>query len=155
MKLPSPAAFCFQGYFLTDLVNELPLININLEIFSNFTIILASIINLKFPLMKKLIISIFILSSFLYSCNKADEVAKQNTYTVKGCIQKGPFTKGTVITISELKSDLSATGRNFQTTTIDNKGTFEIPKLELSAMSILLQMAFFTMKLVVPYPVQE
>ncbi|MFR9669089.1 MAG: leucine-rich repeat protein [Rikenellaceae bacterium] len=47
-------------------------------------------------------------------------------YSIAGAIQKGPFIQGSSITISELDEDLNPTGVNYQTTTTDDTGSFEI-----------------------------
>ena len=51
----------------------------------------------------------------------------QNTVEVSGQFQKGPFIVGTEITIQELNSDLTPTGRSFQTETTNNLGSYVLP----------------------------
>ena len=48
------------------------------------------------------------------------------TYSVKGNVQKGPFTQGTSITIQALDDELNPIGKNYQTKTIDDAGSFKI-----------------------------
>ncbi len=48
------------------------------------------------------------------------------TYSVNGSVQKGPFTQGTSITIQALDESLNPTGKNYQTKTTDDAGTFKI-----------------------------
>lgn len=48
-----------------------------------------------------------------------------------GYVQKGPFINGTSVTISELDEELNQTGRSYQTTVADNKGSFEQNQMEL------------------------
>ena len=48
------------------------------------------------------------------------------TYSVNGSVQKGPFTQGTSITIQALDEALNPTGKNYQTKTTDDAGTFKI-----------------------------
>lgn len=48
------------------------------------------------------------------------------TYSVNGSVQKGPFTQGTSITIQALDDALNPTGKNYQTKTTDDAGTFKI-----------------------------
>ena len=48
------------------------------------------------------------------------------TYSVNGNVQKGPFTQGTSITIQALDESLNPTGKNYQTKTTDDAGTFKI-----------------------------
>lgn len=47
-------------------------------------------------------------------------------YSVNGNVQKGPFTQGTSITIQALDDALNPTGKNYQTKTADDAGTFGI-----------------------------
>lgn len=47
-------------------------------------------------------------------------------YSISGYIQKGPFVSGSSITIQELDADLEPTGVSYQTTTIDDLGTFSL-----------------------------
>ena len=47
-------------------------------------------------------------------------------YSVNGNVQKGPFTQGTSITIQALDDALNPTGKNYQTKTVDDAGTFGI-----------------------------
>jgi hypothetical protein len=72
------------------------------------------------------------------SCEKDDSsVIKKEKIT--GFVQKGPFNKGTSITISELNDNLTQTGKNFSTQIIDNKGTFEIDNVEFSSRLVELK----------------
>ena len=48
------------------------------------------------------------------------------TYSINGNVQKGPFTQGTSITIQALDEALNPTGKNYQTKTTDDAGTFKI-----------------------------
>lgn len=47
-------------------------------------------------------------------------------YSVNGNVQKGPFTQGTSITIQALDDALNPIGKNYQTKTVDDAGTFGI-----------------------------
>ena len=65
----------------------------------------------------------------LIGCGGSEESSQnegQSTkeYSVSGFVQKGPFSIGSNITIQELGSDLSPTGRQFSTATTDNLGSF-------------------------------
>lgn len=74
------------------------------------------------------------------SCEKNEEmtppVTKQN---ITGFVQKGPYINGSTITVSELTTDLSATGRNFNSEIMDNKGTFTLSDLELESSFVELR----------------
>lgn len=64
-----------------------------------------------------------------FSCNRELNTDNQSGglgYSVNGNVQKGPFTQGTSITIQALDDALNPTGKNYQTKTIDDAGTFGI-----------------------------
>lgn len=50
---------------------------------------------------------------------------------INGNVQKGPYNNGATVTISELRNDLSPTGKNYTTEVIDNLGSFELKNIEL------------------------
>ena len=81
-------------------------------------------------------ISLFVIVCFGFfsSCNK-DTL---HTYDVNGVAQKGPYIIGTSITISELDEKLNQTGKNFNSTIIDNKGSFNIPDFDFASSYIQL-----------------
>jgi len=92
--------------------------------------------------MKTLInISFFFLVFLLFSCNtdkniepiinpQPEPIVKES---VSGFVQKGPFLIGTAITITELDSILSQSGRNFSTQITNNNGNFEIKNIVLNS----------------------
>jgi hypothetical protein len=91
--------------------------------------------------MKTLInISLFFLGFLFFSCNTNDNIEPiikpQPKPIVKekinGFVQKGPFLIGTAITITELDSILSQSGRNFSTQITNNNGNFEIKNIVLN-----------------------
>ena len=49
-----------------------------------------------------------------------------NTYSASGSVQKGPFTQGTNITIQPLDDNFNPTGKQYQTKTTDDTGTFSV-----------------------------
>lgn len=64
-----------------------------------------------------------------FSCNRelnSDNQSGGSGYSVNGNVQKGPFTQGTSITIQALDDALNPTGKNYQTKTTDDAGTFGI-----------------------------
>tara|TARA_B100000315_G_scaffold194805_1_gene185564 strand:- start:1130 stop:2302 length:1173 start_codon:yes stop_codon:yes gene_type:complete len=79
--------------------------------------------------------------SMMLSCAKEEEYSDSSgsAYTVTGYVQKGPYVQGTEITVRELDTSLSPTGRTFTGTIDDNTGTFSAkgdlssPYVELSA----------------------
>ena len=86
---------------------------------------------------KNLIPPILILTLYMFSCNNLDQ--EPIIKDINGFVQKGPFTNGTSITISELNTDLSQTGKNFTTQIVDNNGNFEIKNIELSSNFVELK----------------
>jgi len=58
-----------------------------------------------------------------------------------GVSQKGPFAKGSAITLSELNDKLAQTGRSFEATINDDKGSFEIgiKDIELASPYVMLK----------------
>jgi len=72
--------------------------------------------------------------SLVISCEKDKETTDNTTkHSITGYVQKGPFVNGSSITVYDLKSDLSSTGKSFNTQISDNKGTFELDNIELSS----------------------
>ena len=78
-----------------------------------------------------------ILALTIYSCDKEEDNGKSLTLDkVSGFVQKGPYLNGTAVTISELTSDLTPTGKNFTSQILDNKGTFEIKNVNLTSQYV-------------------
>lgn len=75
---------------------------------------------------------------FLTGCKENNE-APDLVLNATGCVQKGPFVSGSSITIYDLKNDLSATGKSFNTQITDNKGTFNIDNISLSSNYVRLR----------------
>ncbi len=71
---------------------------------------------------------------FLFGCQDDEQVTQQQkSVSIKGHVQKGPFINGTAITVSELDQKLVATGKNFTTQIIDNKGAFSLKDVTLQS----------------------
>ena len=63
----------------------------------------------------------------MISCaKKSDSSSSEDTssYTISGYVQKGPYVQGTEITVRELYSNLTPSGRTFTGTIDDNTGSF-------------------------------
>ena len=58
---------------------------------------------------------------------------------VKGYVQKGPFLNGTALQLSELRGDLSPTGKVFSGQLLDNQGTFAIRNVDLASQYVQLR----------------
>lgn len=84
-------------------------------------------------------IFILVLSFVVFSCGKDQDDIGLNLEKVTGSVQKGPFLNGTAITISELTTDLTPTGKNFTSQILDNKGTFEIKNVALTSRYVELK----------------
>lgn len=73
----------------------------------------------------------------LSACKKTSTTnpTTENVFVSKlnGYVQKGPFIIGSSITLYDLKDDLSATGKSFNTQTIDNRGSFKFNNITLSS----------------------
>jgi len=82
--------------------------------------------------MKNYILLTIIVVFILNGCSK-DEDSYPNIKKdyINGFVQKGPFINGTSISINELKSDLSQTGKTYNTQVTNNKGSFELRNIEL------------------------
>lgn len=82
------------------------------------------------------IVSIFIFSS----CSNEDESTPINEIkSLTGFVQKGPFINGTSISMHELKTDLTQTGKTFNTQIKDNKGSFVFENIELASNFVSLK----------------
>ena len=68
--------------------------------------------------------------------NQTDTLIIDN---LSGYVQKGPFINGSSITISELKSNLSPTGINYNTQIVDNKGTYGIKDVKFTSKFVELK----------------
>ncbi len=67
------------------------------------------------------------------------DAALINGISLRGYAQKGPFINGSSVTVYDLKSDLTATGKTFNTQIKDNKGTFGIDNISLSSNFVSLR----------------
>ena len=96
--------------------------------------------------MKKL--ALFFAVCFTISCSKdIDETQEQEnksiSKTLNGFVEKGPFVKGTTITINELEKDLSKTGKTFTTQTLNDKGEFNLKNKNYSSNFLQLSVDGF------------
>lgn len=90
------------------------------------------------------IISIIVL---LTKCKKdnssSDNSSEIKTQNITGYAQKGPFINGSSVTVYDLQSDLSPTGKSYNSQITDNKGTFEVSNISLSSNYVSLRVDGF------------
>ena len=91
----------------------------------------------KISVMKKIILLLVVISG-LFGC-KENESVQYDNYNLHGHIQKGPFLTGTDITVYELNNNLNQTGKSFNSTVIDDKGTFDLWGVNLTSEYILVK----------------
>ena len=69
------------------------------------------------------------------------QVAKSNyaVLSISGKIEKGPFSKGSIISFYELDSNLSQTGRSYSTTINDNEGNYDLKATNIGGKMLRVQ----------------
>ena len=97
--------------------------------------------------MKKIhgVLQIFIVAAILtiVSTCKKENNTSTTINNINGYAQKGPFINGSSVTIYDLQSDLSPTGKSFSTQIKDNKGAFELNGISLSSEYVNLRVDGF------------
>ena len=85
-------------------------------------------------------------AAWLSSCNDSRSVAgtsddpNQITASIEGVVEKGPFVKGTTVTLYELNPNTFAqTGKTFTGTVDGDDGSFSLGKLELGSRYVLVE----------------
>jgi len=73
------------------------------------------------------------------SSSKGSESSLVKKDKISGFSQKGPFTKGSAITLSELNDKLAQTGFSFEEIITDDKGSFEMKNIELASPYAMLK----------------
>ncbi|MBN2648955.1 MAG: hypothetical protein JXR50_04345 [Prolixibacteraceae bacterium] len=88
--------------------------------------------------MKRIPLIAFAILLLLLACDEdhPTPVEKTNSYSVTGKVQKGPFVKGSSITINELNQALGQTGKTFTTLTNSDAGNFSIDNMELNSSMV-------------------
>lgn len=86
-----------------------------------------------------LIVLLAILSLAITQCNKDQNPSGPIVKDIKGYAEKGPFNNGSSIIVYDLLSNLSQTGKSFNSQMINHKGEFEINDISLSSSYILLR----------------
>ena len=69
------------------------------------------------------------------------QVVKSNysVLTISGKIEKGPFSKGSIISFYELDSNLSQTGKSYSTTINDNEGNYDLKATNIGGKMLRVQ----------------
>lgn len=83
-----------------------------------------------------ILVSIIVL---LTNCQKDESPAQNKIQNIIGYAQKGPFINGSSVTVYDLQSDLSPTGKSFNAQITDNKGTFQLSNISLSSNYVSLR----------------
>lgn len=82
---------------------------------------------------------IVLIITISYACEKNETISEDPvTVTFKGKVQKGPFILGSTITISELDAKMNPTGRTYNTTILDNSGSFELENVTMESNYVQL-----------------
>ena len=84
------------------------------------------------------IVILFLMTAFLTNCQK-DSSSTSTVQDITGYVQKGPFINGSSVTVYDLQSDLTASGKSFNTQITDNKGTFGLNNISISSNNIGLR----------------
>ncbi len=97
---------------------------------------------------KRFLVAALVTGIFLWGCGGggggsvnnggAVSLPAENSYILAGHAQKGPFAIGSQISVNELNSTLSPTGKTFNVSTSDNLGSFTVPlKVSTSQVEII------------------
>ena len=81
--------------------------------------------------------------TFFLACSKKNapiDESKQKT-TIQGAVEKGPFVRGSVVTVYELNSELNPTGKTFKSEILDDKGSFSLADIELASNYVQLSVS--------------
>lgn len=79
------------------------------------------------------LIIVIVMAVFLTNCQKDNDSTQSTVQNINGFVQKGPFINGSSVTVYDLQSDLSASGKSFNAQITDNKGTFVLTNISLSS----------------------
>lgn len=85
------------------------------------------------------LIIVFSMIITLTACQKENSNSSTTIQSVIGYAQKGPFINGSSVTVYDLLSNLSPTGKSFYAQITDNKGTFKLNDISLSSNYVSLR----------------
>lgn len=86
-----------------------------------------------------MIVLLAIISFSITHCKKDKNPSDPTVKDIKGFAEKGPFNNGSSIIVYDLQSNLSQTGKSFNSQIINHKGEFVINDISLSSSYILLR----------------
>lgn len=84
------------------------------------------------------IFNLLFLLLLLCGCTDNEQRQDARNWQVQGKVEKGPFVRGSNVTIQELNESLVPTGKSFQTTIIDNEGYFSLDNISLETPYVQL-----------------
>ena len=73
------------------------------------------------------------------ACKKDDNSSSVKKEVFSGYAQKGPFVNGSAVTVVELSSNLSQTGKTYLTAISDNSGSFGLSNIEFVSRYVALK----------------
>lgn len=79
------------------------------------------------------IVVLCILFSCISSCRQDSDTMQIKIQDITGVVQKGPFISGSSIILYDLYSDISPSGKSFNSSITDNNGTFHLNNITLSS----------------------
>ncbi len=96
---------------------------------------MKNVMEKRIPLILSAILALII------SCEQTNPDISQSVFkeNLTGLVQKGPYINGTSVDVAELNTGLIQTGRNYSTQISDNRGSFELKKIELSSQFVELK----------------
>lgn len=77
--------------------------------------------------------------AILTSCQKDENSGTKKIQSLIGYAQKGPMINGSSVTVFDLRSDLSPSGKSYSSQITDNKGTFQLDNISLSSDYVSLR----------------
>src|SRR5690606_3615263 len=92
--------------------------------------------------MNKLLLLILISILLFSSCKKEDKSTPVNTH-INGVVEKGPFVKGSKVSVIELDKEMNPTGKTYETETQNDEGFFELKNVELASQFVQISATGF------------
>lgn len=71
-------------------------------------------------------------------CDDEKDSSFEKPVNIEGKVEKGPYVKGSVVTIHELSEELTQTGRSFQANILNDEGSFVVEDVTLTSPYVLL-----------------